>query len=87
MNSLLVLLALLLPVTLGTAAWQAILGRPRDAAGWAASLGAGYVLGMLFVGIGMGWWSSLSPQPRAVALMQLRCSLTRMARVVAVLTR
>lgn len=57
-----VVLALLLPTLLGAAAWQAILGRPRDAAGWAASLGAGYVLGMLLVGVTMSMWASLSPQ-------------------------
>lgn len=57
-----VLLALVLPTLLGTAAWQALLGRPRDGAGWAASLGAGYVLGVLLVGVSMALWTSLSPQ-------------------------
>ena len=55
-------MALLLPASLGTLAWQCLLGRPRDAAGWAASLGAGYVLGMLLVGLGMAAWPGLSPQ-------------------------
>lgn len=62
MSGLLVVFALLLPAAFGTAAWQAILGRPRDAAGWSASLGAGYVLGVLLLGLGMGVWPWLSPQ-------------------------
>jgi hypothetical protein len=55
-------IALLLPALLGTLAWHCVMGRPRDAGAWAASLGAGYVLGMLLVGVGMKAWPALSPQ-------------------------
>lgn len=57
-----VFFALLLPTVLGALAWQCILGRARDVAGWAASLGAGYVLGVLLVGVSMAAWPGLSPQ-------------------------
>ena len=55
-------LALALPTLLGVLVWQRMLGRPGDAAGWAANLGVGYLLGVLLVGVSMAAWPGLSAQ-------------------------
>jgi hypothetical protein len=46
-----VLLAIVLPTLLGAGLWQLAMGRARSLAAWCASLGAGYLLGL----VGWGW--------------------------------
>jgi hypothetical protein len=61
-NAIYVALAIVLPAAAGTLLWQCVLGRPRDSAGWIASLGAGYVLGMLLFGWTLRWFPATSTQ-------------------------
>jgi hypothetical protein len=55
-----VFLALLLPTLLGVAGWCWLCGRPRDAFGWCAALGAGYLAGVLGWGVLLGAFGAIA---------------------------